>query len=82
MESGLRALIPAVVVPRCGPCITVFGSARYDESHECYALGREVGRGVAELGFTAMTGGGPGLMEAVNRSTISSSARFSCSSTR
>lgn len=50
-----------------GPCITVFGSARYDESHPYYAIGREVGRRVAELGFTAMTGGGPGLMEAVNR---------------
>ncbi len=59
--SGFRAL------HFVGPCITVFGSARYDESHEYYALGREVGRGVAQLGFTAMTGGGPGLMEAVNR---------------
>ena len=59
--SGFRAL------HFVGPCITVFGSARYDESHEYYALGRAVGRGVAELGFTAMTGGGPGLMEAVNR---------------
>src|SRR6187549_505497 len=59
--SGFRAL------HFVGPCITVFGSARYDASHEYYALGRNVGRGVAELGFTAMTGGGPGLMEAVNR---------------
>jgi hypothetical protein len=50
-----------------GPCITVFGSARYAESHPYYEIGREVGRRVAELGFTAMTGGGPGLMEAVNR---------------
>ena len=50
-----------------GPCVTVFGSARYDVSHPHYALGREVGRGVAELGFTVMTGGGPGLMEAANR---------------
>jgi uncharacterized protein (TIGR00730 family) len=50
-----------------GPCITVFGSARYDATHPHYALGREVGRAVAELGFTVMTGGGPGLMEAVNR---------------
>ena len=47
--------------------MTVFGSARYGESHPLYELGREVGRGVTELGFTAMTGGGPGLMEAVNR---------------
>lgn len=59
--SGFRAL------HFVGPCITVFGSARYDETHPYYALGREVGRGVAQLGFTAMTGGGAGLMEAVNR---------------
>jgi len=50
-----------------GPCVTVFGSARFDESHPYYALAREVGRGVARVGFTVMTGGGPGLMEAVNR---------------
>jgi uncharacterized protein (TIGR00730 family) len=50
-----------------GPCITVFGSARFDESHPYYALAREVGRAVARLGFTVMTGGGPGLMEAANR---------------
>jgi uncharacterized protein (TIGR00730 family) len=50
-----------------GPCVTVFGSARYGESHPDYAVGREVGRSVAELGFTVMTGGGPGLMEAANR---------------
>ncbi len=50
-----------------GPCVTVFGSARYDESHPYYALAREVGRAVVELGFTVMTGGGPGLMEAANR---------------
>ena len=50
-----------------GPCVTVFGSARYDESHPYYTLAREVGRAVARLGFTVMTGGGPGLMEAANR---------------
>jgi uncharacterized protein (TIGR00730 family) len=50
-----------------GPCVTVFGSARYDQSHPYYALGREVGAGLASLGFTVMTGGGPGLMEAANR---------------
>jgi uncharacterized protein (TIGR00730 family) len=50
-----------------GPCVTVFGSARYDDAHPYYALGREVGRGLARLGFTVMTGGGPGLMEAANR---------------
>lgn len=50
-----------------GPCVTVFGSARFDESHPYYAIGREVGAGLARLGFTVMTGGGPGLMEAANR---------------
>jgi uncharacterized protein (TIGR00730 family) len=50
-----------------GPCVTIFGSARFHESHPQYALAREVGRRVSGLGFTVMTGGGPGLMEAANR---------------
>jgi uncharacterized protein (TIGR00730 family) len=50
-----------------GPCVTVFGSARFDENHRYYQLAREIGRGLAETGFTVMTGGGPGLMEAANR---------------
>jgi uncharacterized protein (TIGR00730 family) len=50
-----------------GPCVTVFGSARLDESHPYYTLGRDIGRAIAELGFTVMTGGGPGVMEAANR---------------
>lgn len=50
-----------------GPCITVFGSARFGETHPYYKLGREIGARLTHLGFTVMTGGGPGLMEAVNR---------------
>ncbi len=50
-----------------GPCVTIFGSARFDEAHPYYAITREVGRRVSALGFTVMTGGGPGLMEAANR---------------
>lgn len=50
-----------------GPCVTIFGSARFNESHEYYGLTREVGRRVSGMGFTVMTGGGPGLMEAANR---------------
>lgn len=50
-----------------GPCITVFGSARFTEGHPDYELGREVGRALVGLGFTVMTGGGPGVMEAANR---------------
>jgi uncharacterized protein (TIGR00730 family) len=50
-----------------GPCVTVFGSARFGETHPAYAMAREVGRRLSEMGFTVMTGGGPGLMEAANR---------------
>src|SRR5262249_59624643 len=50
-----------------GPCVTVFGSARYDEEHPAYLLTRRMGAALARVGFTVMTGGGPGLMEAANR---------------
>lgn len=50
-----------------GPCVTIFGSARYQEDHEYYKLTRKVAAEVAKMGFTIMTGGGPGLMEAANR---------------
>lgn len=50
-----------------GPCVTVFGSARFPAGHEYYELAREMGRRIAELGFTTMTGGGPGVMEGANR---------------
>ena len=50
-----------------GPCVTVFGSARVLEDHPFYALAREVGGRLARMGFTVMTGGGPGIMEAANR---------------
>jgi uncharacterized protein (TIGR00730 family) len=50
-----------------GPCITVFGSARFKEDHPHYQSAREMGRQIAAMGFTTMTGGGPGTMEAANR---------------
>jgi uncharacterized protein (TIGR00730 family) len=50
-----------------GPCVTVFGSARFKEDNPYYDLGREVGAALSQLGFTVMTGGGPGIMEAANR---------------
>ncbi len=50
-----------------GPCVTVFGSARISSNHPLYELAREVGRGLVGLGFTVMTGGGPGVMEGANR---------------
>src|SRR5690348_13721481 len=50
-----------------GPCVTVFGSARFKEDHPFYQQAREVGAALANMGFTVMTGGGPGIMEAANR---------------
>ncbi len=50
-----------------GPCVTFFGSARFDESHEYYKKTRNIASEIAKLGFTIMTGGGQGLMEAANR---------------
>lgn len=50
-----------------GPCVTVFGSARFGESHRYYQMAQQTGRILAQLGFTVMTGGGPGIMEAANR---------------
>lgn len=50
-----------------GPCITVFGSARFKEGDRYYEVAREFGKRIGDLGFTTMTGGGPGIMEAANR---------------
>jgi uncharacterized protein (TIGR00730 family) len=50
-----------------GPCVTVFGSARFQEDHPYYAVARKMGAELVRLGFTVLTGGGPGIMEAANR---------------
>lgn len=50
-----------------GPCVTVFGSARFAEDSVYYRQARSMGKRIAELGLTTMTGGGPGIMEAANR---------------
>jgi len=50
-----------------GPCITVFGSARFEEDHPYYIAAREFGKRIAAMGLTTLTGGGPGIMEAANR---------------
>jgi uncharacterized protein (TIGR00730 family) len=50
-----------------GPCVTVFGSARIQRGDPHYDLAIKMGAAIARLGFTVMTGGGPGIMEAANR---------------
>lgn len=56
-----------------GPCITVFGSARFKEDNIYYQKAREFGQRIADLGLTTMTGGGPGIMEAANRGAFENS---------
>lgn len=50
-----------------GPCVTIFGSARFSEDHTYYKQTRLLAAEIAKLGFTILTGGGPGIMEAANR---------------
>jgi uncharacterized protein (TIGR00730 family) len=57
------------------PCVTVFGSARFKDDHRFYILGRNIGSELAKMGFTVMTGGGPGIMEAVNRGAMEAGGR-------
>lgn len=49
------------------PCVTVFGSARFPEQNPWYQLARNVAHELSRTGYTIMTGGGPGIMEAANR---------------
>ncbi len=58
---GTRALY------HIGPAVTVYGSARFNEGHPYYDLGLKVGAALGREGYTVMTGGGPGIMEAANR---------------
>lgn len=50
-----------------GPCVTVFGSARFESGHVYYKMAEEIGKRLVGLGFAVMTGGGPGIMEAANK---------------
>lgn len=58
-----------------GPCVTVFGSARFGEDNEYYQRTVELGAALSRLGFTIMTGGGPGIMEAAPRGAKSVGGR-------
>jgi len=54
-------------ISRLSNTVTIFGSARFKESHPSYAKAREVGAMLADQGYTVITGGGGGIMEAGNR---------------
>lgn len=58
-----------------GPCVTIFGSARTPEGTTYYEMARKMGARMAQMGFTVMTGGGPGIMEAGNRGAFEQGGR-------
>lgn len=60
-ESALKKM------DKIGPAVTVFGSARFRPGDDFYELSRKTGEELAKAGFTVLTGGGPGAMEAANK---------------
>lgn len=58
-----------------GPCVTVFGSARFDENHPYYKMAYDAGKKISNEGLTVLTGGGPGIMEAANRGAFENGGR-------
>jgi len=60
-EMGFKSL------GKLGPSVTIFGSARFKPGEPFYELSRKTGNAFAKAGFTVLTGGGPGAMEAANR---------------
>jgi uncharacterized protein (TIGR00730 family) len=72
-DSGLVRAIAAELamgfdaLSDLGPAVTIFGSARTPETHPAYAMVRAVAAALGEAGFSIITGGGGGLMEAANR---------------
>lgn len=49
------------------PAVSIFGSARTKPDHAYYQLAESIGRQLSDAGFTVISGGGPGVMEAVNK---------------
>ncbi len=66
---GFRALHFA------GPCVTIFGSARTKRGMGYYEMARKMGEACAKLGFTVITGGGPGIMQAANQGAFEAGGR-------
>ncbi len=67
LRVGLDFIRAYRILHFVGPCVTIFGSARTKPGTRYYELAREMGEACSELGFTVLTGGGPGIMQAANQ---------------
>jgi hypothetical protein len=67
LRVGLDLIRAYRILHFVGPCVTIFGSARTKPGTRYYEMAREMGEACAELGFTVLTGGGPGIMQAGNQ---------------
>jgi len=55
------------IMSNAGPCVSIFGSARTQESDPYYKMATFIAKRIVESGFGVITGGGPGIMEAANK---------------
>jgi uncharacterized protein (TIGR00730 family) len=67
LRAGKDFLTAFRALQFAGPCVTIFGSARTKPGTKYYEMAREMGAACAKLGFTVLTGGGPGIMQAANQ---------------
>ena len=52
------------------PAVSIFGSARIPSGHRYYALTEQIARLLSDSGFSVISGGGPGIMEAANKGSF------------